>query len=108
MAQCRTEYDSNTGYVFSFSPTWDDSIDEEEGNEIDKVRDQGDNSTNSSDSRHYGSVPAALVVGKVLLRIWPLRGNALILRGPRPLPSMGNSFNGSTLLHTGYEGEAIQ
>ena len=69
---------------------------------------EGDNSTNSSDSRHYGPVPASLVLGKVLLRIWPLRGQALILRGPRPQPPMGVPFTGSTILPAGYEGEAMQ
>ena len=32
---------------------------------------QGDNESNSTDSRHYGPVPAALVTGTVLMRIWP-------------------------------------
>ncbi|MCO5575033.1 hypothetical protein L7F22_028830 [Adiantum nelumboides] len=32
---------------------------------------QGDNPSNSRDSRHYGPVPYALLQGKVCLRIWP-------------------------------------
>lgn len=32
---------------------------------------QGDNTSNSTDSRHYGVVPYALLQGKVFLRIWP-------------------------------------
>ncbi|KAL3695190.1 hypothetical protein R1sor_009266 [Riccia sorocarpa] len=35
---------------------------------------QGDNIYNSTDSRHYGPVPYALVQGKVCYRIWPLEG----------------------------------
>lgn len=31
----------------------------------------GDNAGNSTDSRYYGAVPAALIKGKVLLRIFP-------------------------------------
>ncbi|KAK9504235.1 hypothetical protein O3M35_010611 [Rhynocoris fuscipes] len=34
---------------------------------------EGDNSTNSTDSREYGPVPLALVRGRVVLRLWPLR-----------------------------------
>ncbi|CAM9616659.1 unnamed protein product [Choristocarpus tenellus] len=33
---------------------------------------EGDNATNSKDSRHYGAVPQALVNGKVSLRLYPL------------------------------------
>ena len=33
---------------------------------------QGDNESNSTDSRHYGPIPEALVTGIVCLRIWPL------------------------------------
>jgi len=32
---------------------------------------EGDNKANSLDSREYGPVPEALVVGKVVARIWP-------------------------------------
>jgi hypothetical protein len=32
---------------------------------------QGDNESNSTDSRHYGPVPEALVKGIVIARIWP-------------------------------------
>jgi len=41
---------------------------------------EGDNKENSTDSRSYGPVPASLVLGKVLLRMWPLRGNAIVRR----------------------------
>ncbi|XP_014249510.1 mitochondrial inner membrane protease subunit 1 isoform X1 [Cimex lectularius] len=34
---------------------------------------QGDNSSESTDSRVYGPVPEALIRGRVSLRIWPLR-----------------------------------
>eukprot|EP01023_Acetabularia_acetabulum_P051932 TRINITY_DN5750_c1_g1_i1.p1 TRINITY_DN5750_c1_g1~~TRINITY_DN5750_c1_g1_i1.p1 ORF type:complete len:282 (+),score=27.12 TRINITY_DN5750_c1_g1_i1:131-976(+) len=33
---------------------------------------QGDNFTNSTDSREYGPVPQALVCGKVIYKLWPL------------------------------------
>jgi len=63
---------------------------------------EGDNSCASLDSREYGCVPASLVIGKVVCRLWPLReyvslgldGNGLerwrcvsarISRGGRPL-----------------------
>ncbi|CAI5523171.1 unnamed protein product [Closterium sp. Naga37s-1] len=34
---------------------------------------QGDNLFNSTDSRHYGPVPLALVKGRVFYRVWPPR-----------------------------------
>ena len=34
---------------------------------------QGDNVANSSDSRHYGPVPMALVMGRVVAKVWPVR-----------------------------------
>mmetsp|Transcript_646 Transcript_646/g.1515 ORF Transcript_646/g.1515 Transcript_646/m.1515 type:complete len:117 (-) Transcript_646:187-537(-) len=33
---------------------------------------QGDNDKNSTDSRHYGPVPSALIRGRVRYRVWPL------------------------------------
>ena len=39
---------------------------------------EGDNSLNSLDSRSYGTVPASLVIGKVVCRLWPLREYALL------------------------------
>lgn len=68
---------------------------------------EGDNSLNSSDSRVYGPLPAAMIVGRVLFRVWPLRGNALMERGGRPMPPPGLPFTGSTVLPAGYEGEEI-
>jgi signal peptidase I len=35
---------------------------------------QGDNAYNSTDSRHYGPIPYALIQGKVFYRIWPPEG----------------------------------
>jgi inner membrane protease subunit 1 len=32
---------------------------------------EGDNKSNSIDSRDYGAIPEALIVGRVVLRIWP-------------------------------------
>lgn len=68
---------------------------------------EGDNSMNSSDSRNYGPIPAAMIVGRVLFRVWPLRGNALMQRGASPRPLEGEQFSGSTVLPAGYEGEEI-
>ena len=39
---------------------------------------EGDNSLNSLDSRSYGTVPASLVIGKVVCRLWPLREYVLL------------------------------
>jgi signal peptidase I len=68
---------------------------------------EGDNSLNSADSRDYGPVPASLVLGKVWMKIWPLRGNTLMVRGDRPVPPEGKPFTGSSVLPAGYEGELI-
>lgn len=68
---------------------------------------EGDNSLNSSDSRNYGAVPAALIVGRVLCRVWPLRGHSLMERGARPIMPAGRPCSGSTVLPAGYEGEEI-
>lgn len=68
---------------------------------------EGDNPNNSSDSRNYGPVPASLLVGRVLFRVWPLRGNALLVRGSRPRQPEGEPFTGSTVLPAGYDGQQI-
>jgi len=39
---------------------------------------QGDNLYNSTDSRHYGPVPYALMKGKVFYKVWPLREAGLV------------------------------
>eukprot|EP00978_Attheya_sp_CCMP212_P048429 scaffold519546_cov67-Attheya_sp.AAC.1 len=68
---------------------------------------EGDNSVNSLDSRSYGALPASLVLGRVVCRIWPLRGpSAIMERGGRPMPP-DQPFTGSTILPAGYEGELI-
>ncbi|KAL7535983.1 hypothetical protein ACHAXR_006847 [Thalassiosira sp. AJA248-18] len=77
---------------------------------------EGDNTLNSLDSRSYGTVPASLVIGKVVCRLWPLReysslgtdGNGIehwnrvsarIGRCERPLTgNKKETFNGSYLL----------
>ena len=41
---------------------------------------EGDNPWNSNDSRNYGAIPASLIVGRVVCRIWPIKGKAMILR----------------------------
>jgi inner membrane protease subunit 1 len=66
---------------------------------------EGDNPANSSDSRDYGAVPAALVVGRVLARIWPLRGKAWMRRGAPPRKTFGTGA--STILPAGYDGQQI-
>lgn len=33
---------------------------------------QGDNINNSTDSREFGALPMGLIIGRVVLRIWPL------------------------------------
>jgi len=33
---------------------------------------QGDNKYNSTDSRDFGSLPMGLIIGRVVLRVWPL------------------------------------
>lgn len=68
---------------------------------------EGDNSVNSADSRHYGPVSSSLVVGKVWFRIWPLRGDAFMVRGGRPMPPKNAPFTGSTIIPAGCEGEKI-
>ena len=66
---------------------------------------EGDNSVNSADSRSYGPIPSALVVGKVWFRIWPIRGFAQMVRGGRPMPPKKSPFTGSTLIPAGCEGQ---
>eukprot|EP00977_Amphora_coffeiformis_P017688 scaffold5865_cov186-Amphora_coffeaeformis.AAC.15 len=63
----------------------------------------GYNSCSSADSRAYGTVPLALVQGRVLFRVWPLRGRALLQRGAPPRQEV----TGFTLLPAGYEGQHI-
>ena len=36
---------------------------------------EGDNPWNSSDSRQYGPIPASLIVGRVVCRVWPPKFN---------------------------------
>lgn len=78
---------------------------------------EGDNTRNSLDSRSYGTVPASLVIGKVICRLWPLRDyvslgkdvngmehwrrvSARLGRGERPSVGTGN-INGSYVLLNG-------
>lgn len=74
---------------------------------------EGDNPANSSDSRSYGAVPAACIVGRVVCRVWPLRGRAFLERGLRPQPKQdGRQYPssvslGATILPAGYEGQEI-
>lgn len=72
---------------------------------------EGDNPWNSSDSRNYGPVPAALIVGRVLCRVWPLRGNAMMERGMRPERKAGEEpemiFAGSVVIPAGYKHQTL-
>ena len=73
---------------------------------------EGDNTRNSLDSRSYGTVPASLVIGKVICRLWPLRDyfslgkdangtehwtrvSARLGRGERPAFNQTENVNGS-------------
>lgn len=70
---------------------------------------EGDNPWNSSDSRNYGAVPTNLIIGRVLFRIWPIRGSAMMERGARPesIAPEGDSllFAGSVVLPAGYDNQ---
>ena len=70
---------------------------------------EGDNPWNSNDSRNYGAVPASLIMGRVLLRLWPLRGRALMERGARPVRSDESSlaFSGSIVVPVGWDDQRI-
>ncbi|XP_070819807.1 mitochondrial inner membrane protease subunit 1 isoform X1 [Chaetodon trifascialis] len=43
---------------------------------------EGDNLTNSSDSRSYGPVPYALIRGRVCLKLWPLHSVGTLSKSP--------------------------
>jgi signal peptidase I len=60
---------------------------------------EGDNAVLSHDSRYYGPIPMALIRGRAISRIWPLRGSAWLSRLRIP--------SGSTVLPAGYQGEHI-
>mmetsp|Transcript_22078 Transcript_22078/g.54551 ORF Transcript_22078/g.54551 Transcript_22078/m.54551 type:complete len:364 (-) Transcript_22078:2306-3397(-) len=70
---------------------------------------EGDNPWNSSDSRNYGPIPASLIVGRVLVRLWPLRGKAMMERGARPVQDDDPkfSFSGSAVFPAGYDNQII-
>lgn len=70
---------------------------------------EGDNPRNSSDSRDYGPLPMALLVGRVICRVWPIRGeNSMwITRGAAPTNPLP-SGNHHTILPAGYEGESLK
>lgn len=72
---------------------------------------EGDNPWNSSDSRNYGAVPASLIMGRVLLRLWPLRGRALMERGERPVRSdedeLTLAYSGSIVIPAGWDDQRI-
>lgn len=67
---------------------------------------EGDNPANSSDSRYYGPIPMALIQGRVLFRVWPLRGKSWMHRGAPPIHGAADNV-GFTILPAGYEGQRI-
>jgi mitochondrial inner membrane protease subunit 1 len=72
---------------------------------------EGDNPSNSLDSRQSGPIPMALLRGRAVARLWPCRGQAWMRRGAPPmerqLPSSNGYEGGSIVLPAGYNGEHI-
>ena len=85
---------------------------------------EGDNCHNSRDSRSYGSVPASLVIGKVICRLWPLRDyvslgidvngiehwkrvSARIGRGDRPTSIHSGNNNNNNSNHPELNGSYV-
>jgi signal peptidase I len=74
---------------------------------------EGDNPWNSNDSRNYGAVPASLIVGRVVCRLWPIKGHAMIERGDRPININDSiarpllAFSGSIVFPAGYRDQII-
>ncbi len=55
---------------------------------------QGDNTSNSNDSRNYGAVPLAMCVGRATYRVWPLHRFGPIPRVPStPAPPGPGDWN---------------
>jgi signal peptidase I len=74
---------------------------------------EGDNPRNSNDSRDYGPIPAALIVGRVMCRIWPMKPNMMLERGGQPSSSTNNDdynadVNRHIILPAGYQGEELR
>mmetsp|Transcript_1304 Transcript_1304/g.1456 ORF Transcript_1304/g.1456 Transcript_1304/m.1456 type:complete len:149 (-) Transcript_1304:14-460(-) len=76
---------------------------------------EGDNPWNSNDSRNYGAIPASLIMGRVVCRLWPFRGNAMMERGDRPERSdydddsnrTSLTFSGSIAFPVGWDDQRI-
>ena len=76
---------------------------------------EGDNPWNSNDSRNYGAIPASLIMGRVVCRLWPFRGNAMMERGDRPERSDNDddsnrtslTFSGSIAFPVGWDDQRI-
>ena len=65
---------------------------------------EGDNTINSNDSRHYGAIPASLIVGKVLFRLWPITREAMVIDRMLPgaiLRDKSKAFTGSSVTPAG-------
>jgi signal peptidase I len=69
---------------------------------------EGDNPRNSNDSRDYGPVPAALIVGRVMCRIWPMKPDMMLERGGQPDTTSNYADNQHTILPAGYQGEELR
>jgi mitochondrial inner membrane protease subunit 1 len=74
---------------------------------------EGDNPSNSMDSRQSGPIPMAMLRGRTVARVWPLRAVAWMRRGAPPTAvddDMGHYSkrnHGSIVLPAGYNGEHI-
>jgi signal peptidase I len=67
---------------------------------------EGDNSKSSVDSKNYGPVPTNLLVGRVVARIWPLRGRSIMERGAQPA-TVNRGNPATTVFPAGYQGQEI-
>jgi signal peptidase I len=73
---------------------------------------EGDNSSNSHDSRSYGAIPASMVLGRVILRVWPPGTDPILERamGPKSTSKLGQprwASQASAVLPAGYDGPMI-
>lgn len=77
---CRNPTDPSFHILKRISQTWTDN------EQLPKyhITLLGDNPTYSRDSREYGSVPAAMVEGRVVCRVWPLSKFGVLPPAPQP------------------------
>ncbi|KAG0714690.1 Mitochondrial inner membrane protease subunit 1 [Chionoecetes opilio] len=55
---------------------------------------EGDNHHNSTDSRNFGSVPAGLIRGRAVFRVWPLSELGMLDSSSSPSPPASASSSG--------------